>query len=74
MNPSVIREILKVTEKPGIISLAGGRPRPSRYRPLPKPAAVRAGQRRPRRPAVRRQRGLCALRRAIADFLPWDVV
>ena len=23
MNPSVIREILKVTEKPGIISLAG---------------------------------------------------
>ena len=24
MNPSVIREILKVTEKPGIISLAGG--------------------------------------------------
>ena len=26
MNPSVIREILKVTEKPGIISLAGGLP------------------------------------------------
>ncbi len=26
MNPSVIREILKVTEKPGIISFAGGFP------------------------------------------------
>ena len=24
MNPSVIREILKVTERPGIISFAGG--------------------------------------------------
>ena len=28
MNPSVIREILKVTERPGIISLAGGLPSP----------------------------------------------
>ena len=26
MNPSVIREILKVTEQPGIISFAGGLP------------------------------------------------
>lgn len=26
MNPSVIREILKVTERPGIISFAGGLP------------------------------------------------
>jgi 2-aminoadipate transaminase len=26
MNPSVIREVLKVTEKPGIVSLAGGLP------------------------------------------------
>mgnify|MGYP000985244604 FL=1 len=30
MNPSVIREILKVTEKPGIISFAGGLPSPTR--------------------------------------------
>ena len=30
MNPSVIREILKVTERPGIISLAGGLPSPSK--------------------------------------------
>ena len=28
MNPSVIREILKVTEKPGIVSFAGGLPSP----------------------------------------------
>jgi 2-aminoadipate transaminase len=26
MNPSVIREILKVTERPGIISFVGGLP------------------------------------------------
>ena len=31
MNPSVIREILKVTEKPGIISLAGGLPSPKTF-------------------------------------------
>lgn len=31
MNPSVIREILKVTEEPGIISLAGGLPSPDSF-------------------------------------------
>ncbi len=31
MNPSVIREILKVTEKPGIISFAGGLPSPHTF-------------------------------------------
>ncbi len=31
MNPSVIREILKVTEKPGIVSLAGGLPSPDTF-------------------------------------------
>ena len=31
MNPSVIREILKVTEKPGIISFAGGLPSPDTF-------------------------------------------
>jgi 2-aminoadipate transaminase len=31
MNPSVIREILKVTEKPGIISFAGGLPSPMTF-------------------------------------------
>jgi len=31
MNPSIIREILKVTEKPGIVSLAGGLPSPDTF-------------------------------------------
>lgn len=31
MNPSVIREILKVTERPGIISFAGGLPSPRTF-------------------------------------------
>ncbi len=31
MNPSVIREILKITEKPGIISFAGGLPSPQTF-------------------------------------------
>jgi 2-aminoadipate transaminase len=31
MNPSILREILKVTEKPGIISLAGGLPSPDTF-------------------------------------------
>jgi 2-aminoadipate transaminase len=39
MNPSVIREILKVTEKPGIISFAGGLPSPKTF-PIPQFAAA----------------------------------
>ena len=31
MNPSVIRDILKITEKPGVISLAGGLPSPDSF-------------------------------------------
>ena len=31
MNPSIIREILKVTERPGVISLAGGLPSPDSF-------------------------------------------
>jgi 2-aminoadipate transaminase len=31
MNPSVIREILKLTEQPGVISLAGGLPSPDSF-------------------------------------------
>ena len=31
MNPSVIREILKITERPGIISFAGGLPSPETF-------------------------------------------
>ena len=42
MNPSVIREILKVTEKPGIISFAGGLPSPKTF---PVEAMLEATQR-----------------------------
>ena len=42
MNPSVIREILKVTEKPGIISFAGGLPSPTTF---PVEAMAEAAQR-----------------------------
>jgi 2-aminoadipate transaminase len=31
MNPSVIREILKLTEKPGVLSMAGGLPSPDSF-------------------------------------------
>jgi 2-aminoadipate transaminase len=31
MNPSVIREILKVTEQPGVLSMAGGLPSPDTF-------------------------------------------
>lgn len=31
MNPSIIREILKVTERPGILSMAGGLPSPDGF-------------------------------------------
>jgi 2-aminoadipate transaminase len=31
LNPSVIREILKITERPGVISLAGGLPAPESF-------------------------------------------
>jgi 2-aminoadipate transaminase len=40
MNSSAIREILKLTDRPGIISMAGGlpSPRPSPWTRSPKPA------------------------------------
>ncbi|WP_395700590.1 PLP-dependent aminotransferase family protein [Aquabacterium sp.] len=31
LNPSIIREILKVTEKPGVLSMAGGLPSPDSF-------------------------------------------
>ena len=31
MNPSAIREILKVTERPGILNFAGGLPAPETF-------------------------------------------
>lgn len=75
MNPSFIREILKVTERPGIISFAGGLPSP---RTFPVDAFAQACQQ------VLRSDGEAALqyaasegygplREAVAALLPWDV-
>ena len=75
MNPSVIREILKVTEKPGIISLAGGLPSPKTF-PVSAFAAASAAvlaQDGPGALQYAASEGYGPLRQAIADFLPWDV-
>ena len=75
MNPSVIREILKVTEKPGIISLAGGLPAPQTF-PI-ESFAQAAAQVLAHEGAAALQyaasEGFGPLRQAVADFLPWDV-
>lgn len=75
MNPSVIREILKLTEKPGMISFAGGLPSPETF---PVDAFLRACQ------SVLQSDGLAALqysvsegypllREQVAGWLPWQV-
>ena len=61
MNPSVIREILKVTEKPGIISFAGGLPSPKTF---PVEAMLASTQR------VLTQDGHAALQYAASEGLP----
>ena len=75
MNPSVIREILKVTERPGIISFAGGLPSASTF-PVPE-FAVAAGQvLRHDGPAALQyaaSEGFAPLREHIAASLPWPV-
>jgi len=61
MNPSVIREILKVTERPGIISFAGGLPSPDTF---PIDAMREASER------VLSQDGRAALQYAASEGLP----
>lgn len=75
MNPSVIREILKVTEKPGIISFAGGLPSPKTF-PIDAFAAACAtvlstdGQAALQYAA---SEGYAPLREWVAASLPWHV-
>ncbi|RZL89816.1 MAG: PLP-dependent aminotransferase family protein [Variovorax sp.] len=75
MNPSVIREILKVTERPGIISLAGGLPSPKTF-PISAFAEACAdvlhkdGQAALQYAA---SEGYGPLREAVAAMLPWEV-
>ncbi len=75
MNPSVIREILKVTEKPGIISFAGGLPSPRTFPVEAFAAACEAVLRTDGRAALQyaSSEGLPALREWIAGQLPWEV-
>ncbi|MBY0410685.1 MAG: PLP-dependent aminotransferase family protein [Burkholderiaceae bacterium] len=75
MNPSVIREILKVTEKPGIISLAGGLPSPKTFPVAEFAQASAAVLARDGHAALQyaASEGFAPLRQAIADFLPWEV-
>ncbi|OPF64649.1 MULTISPECIES: PLP-dependent aminotransferase family protein [Hydrogenophaga] len=75
MNPSVIREILKVTEKPGIISFAGGLPSPRTFPVQAFASACDAVLKTDGAAALQyaASEGLPALREWIAGQLPWDV-
>jgi 2-aminoadipate transaminase len=75
MNPSVIREILKVTERPGIISFAGGLPSPQTF-PIEAFAAgcakvLEADGRGALQYAA--SEGYGPLREQVAALLPWNV-
>ena len=75
MNPSVIREILKVTERPGIISFAGGLPSPKTF-PVEAFADACARVLRDDGAAALQyaaSEGLPALREQVAAMLPWAV-
>ena len=75
MNPSVIREILKVTEKPGIISFAGGLPSPKTFPVSEFAAACAAVLQNDGQASLQysASEGYGPLREAVADMLPWDV-
>ncbi|MDM0122259.1 aminotransferase-like domain-containing protein [Variovorax arabinosiphilus] len=75
MNPSVLREILKVTDLPGIISLAGGLPSPKTF-PISAFADACAHVLANDGAAALQyaaSEGYGPLRQAVADMLPWDV-
>ena len=79
MNPSVIREILKVTEKPGIISFAGGLPSPKTF-PISEFAAACEAVLRGKGESYGQaalqyaaSEGYAPLREMVAKALPWQV-
>ena len=75
MNPSVIREILKVTERPGIISFAGGLPSPKTF-PVAEFAQACAKVLRDDAPAALQyaaSEGFGPLREQVTQMLPWQV-
>ena len=75
MNPSVIREILKVTEKPGIISFAGGLPSSKTFPVAEFTAACTQVLTTDPQAALQyaASEGFAPLRQMVADRLPWDV-
>ena len=75
MNPSVIREILKVTEKPGIISFAGGLPSPKTFPITEFAAACEKVLREDGQAALQyaSSEGYGPLREAVAEMLPWNI-
>lgn len=75
MNPSVIREILKVTEKPGIISFAGGLPSPKTFPVAEFEAACAKVLRDDPQAALQyaASEGFGPLREMVAAMLPWKV-
>ena len=75
MNPSVIREILKITERPGIISFAGGLPSPKTF-PITEFAAASERVLRTDGEAALQyaaSEGFAPLREQVAASLPWAV-
>jgi 2-aminoadipate transaminase len=75
MNPSVIREILKVTDKPGIISFAGGLPSPLTF-PITEFATACAkvlGEEGKAALQYAASEGFAPLRAQVAAGLPWKV-
>jgi len=75
MNPSALREILKVTDRPGIISLAGGLPSPKTF-PISAFAQACADVLEHHGAAALQyaaSEGYGPLREAVAAMLPWDV-
>ena len=75
MNPSVIREILKITERPGIISFAGGLPSPKTFPVSEFSAACKKVLREDGHAALQyaASEGYGPLREMVAAMLPWQV-
>ena len=75
MNSSVIREILKVTEKPGIINFAGGLPSPKTFPVDAFRAACDKVLREDGDDALQyaASEGYAPLRALVAAMLPWEV-
>lgn len=75
MSPSVLREILKLAEMPGVISLAGGLPAPQTFPVAAFSAACTTVLANDGAAALQyaASEGFAPLRAAVADMLPWPV-